>query len=615
MRTHAEELEETLRRDWSPPSDLLVWRWFEAHVTLDNTGPMPGRYSSAFTPQVRWVTEAFRRPKTERVVMQLSAQSAKTQTLICLLLYLIAEDPGPAMWIGATAESAMEFARKRLFPAVADCPKTSGLLPQEKTRRGKKLIQFDSMNLMIRGANSRVGLQSDPVRYLFCDERREWKAGAIDLARKRQRTFYNSVEFSVGTAGCHGDDLDEDFRRGTQTHLHFRCLKCGHSQPFRFGRDASSYWPQPRGMGGLRWDEGARKESGKWDLAAVKRSTEYECEACGHRHANADKAALVKTYHAVDHNPNAPPGVYSFNWNALSMLWSSCAWGNIAVEFLEAVERAKLGDLEPLKAFVTETLGEPWQDSLGAITDATALETRKRTWKYGEAWPEERARFLAADRQSKGGEHYWYVVRAFGSSGASRLVSHGRCSTKVELLELAKQFGVPVANCMVDSGEGMTTQDTYRFCRATGWKAFKGDDQRFYLVNQQDPKGAPGKMVMVRRIWDKTSAQVFDLAGKNKVAVIPLFRFSSDSTKDALGQYIAGVIGDWQLPADLADEYVFQMTAEQRRERTDRRGRPVYEWVRVRPDNHLWDCEQMLLVAAIVSRAVMAPEVEKPKAA
>jgi hypothetical protein len=97
-------------------------------------------------------------------------------------------------------------------------------------------------------------------------------------------------------------------------------------------------------------------------------------------------------------------------------------------EFVAAVDAMRIeGDIEPMFTFVTETLGEPWDLDRWLITGDDYLQDRKADYDFGDPWPLEQTRFMAADRQARGGEHYFWVARAFGPGGASRLVGYGRC--------------------------------------------------------------------------------------------------------------------------------------------------------------------------------------------
>ncbi|MGN6556215.1 MAG: terminase gpA endonuclease subunit, partial [Verrucomicrobiota bacterium] len=291
----------------------------------------------------------------------------------------------------------------------------------------------------------------------------------------------------------------------------------------------------------------------------------------------------------------------SFTWNALLPWWVS--WKGIVKEYLLAIEAARNGNIEPMRTFVTETLAESWEDRLGVIEDFGFLEARKANYEYGEVWPEEVIRFMAADKQERGGEHYWWVIRAFGPNGKSRLIAHGNAKTKAELETIRKQYGAVAANSMIDSG--YMAQDVYRFCGATGWKCFKGDSGDFYTVPVQDPKN-PTRFVTVRRIWRKTKAVVYNSQTKRRIGDIPLFTFCGAPTKDLLLEYMTGLVGDWTLPRITAKEYMRQLTGERREEHRDPKGVISFFWKRV-SDNHYFDCEQMILIAAIITKTINAP--------
>jgi hypothetical protein len=545
-----------------------------------------------------------------RVTQMVSAQSGKTQNLYWLIMWRVINQPTPAWWVGASYEKVEQDAQKRLWPEMDSCPPLKPYMPRafEKGKRRKNLMRFTSMPLSLRGSNSRVMLQGDPVGLVICDERRDWKPGAIDLLRKRLRTFSDSLEISTGTAGVRGDELHTDWLRGSQTMIHFRCPKCQHSQPFRFGRDPTVLHPDTRECGGVKWEESElTKPGGAWNYEAVRPTVYFECENpdCRAQLRQQDKLAVIQSIHEHHRNPAAlRAGLYSVHYNVLCLPWVDCDWGSIAVEFLHAVDDARNGNLEPLKAFVCETLGEPWDDGLGAINLWDFLLDRKDAYEFGEEWPEEKARFLAADKQEKGGEHYWWVIRAFGLFGKSRMVAHGRASSYLELEEIRKQYNVPAKRSVIDSG--FKAGEVYRFCSGSSWKPMKGDQVQYYLV--RDVVTAK----TYRRLWSETTVDRFWDAQAAQQRQIKLWRFADDPTKDELAGYLSGVLGEWTVPAKIGREYLRQMTGERREEVKDSKGRLSYVW-KTHGDNHYFDCEKMLLVCAIASGLLKAQEKPEEK--
>ena len=580
----------------APPSSEPTEAWAEKWVVVPD-GPFAGsRWRLAFTPMAKWIFASQRNPRKKRITIMMCAQLLKTTSLLIMFLRNAKEDPASSMWVMAEADHMGEFVTKRLLPYIENCPLVAPLLIGSK----KGLIQLETMNLMLRGSNSRAKLQSDPVRYVYCDERREWKPGSIDILRKRMRTFPNAMEISAGTAGKENDELHSDYREGSQTRAHINCLLCGHSQPIRFGREVTSLWPQARECGGFVWEKNeTTKPNGVWNYPEVKKTVRFECEnpQCRAHFTNQQKYELLRTMHPHNYNPNAPEEYDSFSASAFEAVWESCDWDKLVEEFLKAVEAARKGNLEPLKTFITETLGEPWQEQLGVIEEFGFLEARKQPYEFGEAWAEERVRFMAADRGQAGGEHYWWLVRAYGSFGKSRLIAHGRCNTKAELEEIRKQYGVRLANAMVDTG--FKAQELYAFCLSTGWKAFKGDNVEYYLHRIQTKTGPK----TIRVIWDKTTAIATAPDGR-KMGQVDLFRYADEPTKDVLMDYMSGVQGEWSVPEKCGRELFKHYSSEVRREETDARGRVVSRWYQVRPENHWKDCEKIIHVAAIITKFV-----------
>lgn len=250
-----------------------------------------------------------------------------------------------------------------------------------------------------------------------------------------------------------------------------------------------------------------------------------------------------------------------------------------------------------MKTFITESLGESWRDELGEIEDFGFLQERCDEYRFGEEWANERCRIMAADRQARGGEHYYYVIRAFGPAGQSRLISYGRCSSLQELRAIEVAHDVPSANCLIDSG--FKASEIYRFCKRFGWKPTKGDAVEFYL------KRHPVTNKAFRSLWDKTRvdpALGTKLAGRGKL--LPLYRFSSSGMKDLLFEYLTGTFSGWSLPADVGRDYLKQMSAEHRIEERDARGHIRYKWHQKHPDNHYLDCELQILMAALIAKLV-----------
>ena len=150
---------------------------------------------------------------------------------------------------------------------------------------------------------------------------------------------------------------------------------------------------------------------------------------------------------------------------------------------------------------------------------------------------------------------------------------------------------------MIDSG--FKASEVYRFCRSTGWKPFKGDDAECFIVKDKAFDRA------VRRIYQKTLVDpAFGTRMQGRVRPLPLYRWSNPSFKDLLFEHMTGLVGEWVIPRTIGRDYLKQVTAEHRVEETDPRGHICYRWHQRAKDNHLLDCELMLMVAAAIAGLV-----------
>lgn len=583
-----------------PPERCAPWEWCERHVVVDDTSPMPGRWRCANSPWVKLVMDCANIPHVRRIVVKCSAQSSKTQTILNIVCWAISEAPGPMLWVMAAKDEARDFMRDRVMPTLTNCKPVWGQLENVE---GSTFV-FHTMPFYLTGAHSKSKLQSKPIRWLLLDEVRNYPEGALQLALKRTRAFWNAKEFIISTPDKVGDDVDAEYKAGSQEELHVCCPKCGALQPLDFKR--------------MTWSkEEEAKPFGQFDFERLADSIRFPCIACDHvwQDRPHERRQMARECRFIAQNPGAPRHRRSFTWNALIATWVS--WKSVVEEYLSAMKVARQDppDIEPLKAFYCETLGQSWEEALGIVDDFGALHDRKGAYDFNDPWPEERDRFIAADKQAEGGEHYWWLIRAFGPLGRSRLVAYGRAETLEQLEEIRVQYEVPIKNAMLDSG--FRASEVYRWCEKSGWKPFKGDATDLYTATVLDPETKKPKTV--RRLWHKSMVEPsFGTRESRRFAKrpsksIPLYRFATDTVKDFLAEFILGIVGGWTVPATIGKDYFAQMTAERRVEKTDRRGRVSYDWIQLRKANHLWDCELMILAAAVITKLVQDGVVRAPK--
>ena len=94
---------------------------------------MPGKWRSDNSPWVKALMEDFANNAIRQITVLCSAQSAKTETILALLNWIIAEDASPTMWVTSSDEEALKFANERLMPSLRMCPPVAKQIPDNRT--------------------------------------------------------------------------------------------------------------------------------------------------------------------------------------------------------------------------------------------------------------------------------------------------------------------------------------------------------------------------------------------------------------------------------------------------------------------------------------------------
>jgi phage terminase large subunit GpA-like protein len=593
--------------------------------------------------------EAFADESVNEVSAMCSAQSAKTLTILCLMAWAIAEEPGPILWVTASLQEARKFAKMRLLPLLERCGPVAARFPRQRNRKTTLEIYFPGAPLIITGSESEASLQSTPFRYIFLDEVRSYPPGALEMVSKRTRSYpHNYKRVFISTPDMEGDSVHRAFLMGDQRHYEVKCPApaCGHFQEL--------VWKEKEEPGGLKWDttandtieliygekiegrivdddkkqksivvktaEGhyqeipsdkiktiarATKPDGKYDFDRVKATVRYECEKCGHRIHNNDNERKPLTREGngrwVVKNPKAASNTRSFFWNALLPWWTN--WSDQVVEFLAAMEALKSwNDFKPLKDHINETRGQPWTDRLRYASDEKFIHLRARKYDVRGIWEEEQRRFGTIDVQARGGRHFWLCIRSWALAAKSRLLFFGRVWSIEEVRALLGEWNIEPQNVAIDAGT--FTSEVYKYCVESGyrWKPMKGDDRPFFRVAD--------RMAHVQRNVIFTISQADPAIGTRAQGTVrPLNQYiwSKPSALDRLALFQHGLAGDWQIYEGASEEYAMQVTAYDRRQRIDPRGVPRTEWHQKRED-HATSCELMQIICAAATDLLSAPD-------
>ena len=144
-------LQQIWREAWKPPDRRPPWAWCEEHITSIPYSPVPGRFRSDNSPWMREPMEALVDPRIRLVSIIAAIQSGKTSVGELGISYIIANLPGPTLWLDQTDDDARDQSESRLqklfdnplSPALRSGPTTApGASPKSKflaarRKRGK----------------------------------------------------------------------------------------------------------------------------------------------------------------------------------------------------------------------------------------------------------------------------------------------------------------------------------------------------------------------------------------------------------------------------------------------------------------------------------------------
>lgn len=583
MRKNA--LTTLLAPNWRLPERIPPWKWCEENVKNIPYSPIPGHFKSANSPWVREVMEAMADPDIRIVSIVAPVQSSKTISAELCLCYIIANFPGPCLWLSQTDADAKDQAEARLHKLFSECDAVKKLFPADRHKKKTQTVFFSNgMTLWVLGAHAKSNLQSRSIRWLIGDETWQWPSGHMQQAEARVTAFgWLGKCIFLSQGGTENDDTHRKFETTDMREWEFKCPKCGKYQPYKWSN--------------IEWDKNYRDGEGRMDFAKVRSSVRLVCEFCKHEIADSDanRKLLNSSAKFVPQNPNAPATKAGFHWNSLA----SMSWGELAEMYLRAKESCKRGDLEDLKNFYQKRLALPWGD----LEEDFTLDISPSGYRMGDDWESEaavgakgailppphenknrvRLRFLTVDVQM---DHFYAVVRSWACDASSRLVYCAKLQTWEDVEILQNRFGVFPQLVFVDAG--YSTFEVYRNCAKHNWTALMGDGRRDF------PHRVNGKIT--QRFY---STARHPLVSDRKCR---MHYWSNLGIKDTLARLRSNQNPDegstWEVPSDVPEEYLKMLDSEQRVKKGN-----SWEWRQIgkRP-NHYWDCEAMQVCAAYMMK-------------
>ena len=583
-------LRDILKDAWTPADRREPWRWCEDHIKSIPYSPLPGSFRSENSPWIREVMEAIVDPKIRLVSIIAAVQSSKTTSPELTLCYIIANLPGPCLWLDQTDEDAKDESESRLQKLFESCEPVKKLFPKNKNKQRNCTIHFSNgMTLWLLGAYNKTNLQRRSIRWLFGDETWRWPVGHMAEAEARTTAFGwlgKCVFMSQG--GEENDDTHRKFETTDMREWHYKCPKCGKYIPYK--------WEN------VEWDDDCKDENGEYDFSKINHSTALKCPECGEYFEDSDRMRRIlnKDGKFIALNPNASKENVGFHWNALA----SMSWGKIAELYLRAKIAARKGDSSLLQQFYQKRLALAWRE----FAEDYRLEIASGSYNSGDVWDEEAGfnklgeiiappfaeneviaplRIMSVDVQMN---CFYLVVRAWSINGSSRLLWHEKVLTWEDIEEIQKRFKILDNLVFVDAG--YNSFEVYKHCGERNWIALMGDNRANFFHSLPNGKTvlrfySPVKHIFISRYVKCRMHFWSNLNVKDTLARIRRNQNPADGAT-------------WEVPTDISEDYLKQMESEHRIKKGNSW---IWEQIGNRP-NHYLDCEAMNCAGALMLKIV-----------
>ena len=482
------EIERRALESLRPPLRLTLSDWVEQNIYLPHgVSSLPGLVQ--LWPFQREIADAIGDPAIERVTLVKPVRVGFTTLLTGALGAFVANDPAPILALLPTEADARDYMVSEIEPIFSASPVLEGVIGDAKDESGRNTIlsrRFPGGSLKIVAAKAPRNLRRHTARVLLVDEADGMEVTAegppIALAEKRTLSFADRKIVIGSTPTFDGSSyILRSYALSDRRIFEVPCFDC---------RDLHEItWRD------IQWPEGRPADA------------YYVCPSCGSVVPERHKPEMVD---AGAWRATAPEviGHAGFRLNALVSLLPNASWGKLAAEFVAAKD-----DRTTLQVFVNTILAEGFRADGGEEIDDEALA--KRAEPFGrEALPEAvLAITVGVDVQR---DRLEITLIGWAEDGTMyvlmTLVIWGKPSddsTWAELDEFLKsRFAHPFGGTLgidataVDSGDGETQNDVYRFCFPRAARkifAIKGDGgfRRPFIERSTSSKARGGLLFIV----------------------------------------------------------------------------------------------------------------------
>jgi phage terminase large subunit GpA-like protein len=561
-----------------PRGLMTVSQHADKHRWLASGTNAPGQWRTSLTPYLRDIQDDLSEHSPVRTVVFCKASGVGgTEAMYNWISYTMSHLGNRDMMI---VLPTLELRDRSFNPRLAKMIKENAYLEALVSRASRSsanrtdLLEYGANARLIKaGANSADSLRSDHLPYVICDEvdGYKWDVGGegdpMTLIENRQKTFTRAKTLLISTPTNEGESrIDQAYQRSDRRRYQVPCPHCGTYQPLIWDR--------------LKYRTEIADPNASVDEEKTVIDAWYVCAAdsCGAEIRESDKPMMLAAGRWVAERPNVKH-THGYHLNALyAPIGLGLTWIKVAQKWVQVQS-----DTAAFKAFVNTYLGEVWRET-GDGADAATLQGRVKPWTREEILRTHRLTTTAGVDVQK--DRLEATIAAFDEGEQGWMFDHlilPGDTTQPQVWEDLDEAlkSADVRNACVDSG--YNTSYVLAYCQSRPWAtATKGISGKGRPLIEDEPKRR--RRLRTRR--------------KKGHAVEPVGVDQAKAIIYARLKMLTPGPGYIHFPADAAfdDEYFAQLAAEELRVRV-RNGRPVAEWVQVRPRNEALDCIILALVA------------------
>ncbi len=568
---------------------IKVSEWSEKHRVL-TMSVLPGLWHNDVTPYLAGVMDAAGRPFVREINLCKTPQTGGSEAVHNFVGYCIDRAPGPVLYVYPDEKTAGENSKDRVLPMIQASPRLRSYFTRAEKDKSSFRINLQHMIIYFGWGRSVASIANKPVRYAIADEvdkpgfdPGKKETGPLELIDKRLTTFRNiSKFFRISTPTVESGNIWRELNSSDVIFDYYvHCPLCGMLQLMDFK--------------GIKWDGGSDadpKEIKNKNLAW------YECKHCNGRWDEDIRNRAVRKGLWMVRGKKISLDTWLEKSRPMSIGFHIPSWISYFVSFGEIASAFLLGLDDPVKLqdFLNSYCALPWKDIV-VKQDETQILAHKNHLPSGVVPKNAAALTCGIDVQKYG---FWFVVRSWTPDLSSHLVQYGYVTTWSDIETLVfntryqvegKDPGVTMGiwRCGIDSGGGKDSGDDWTKTEEVyDWVRKNGRGVVFAT------KGASRPQVK------KVNPRVIDkMARGNRVILggLVLFFLDVNQLKDLFHWRLSRESGKSQamtLNADTGVDYARQILAE--RKEKDRTGKS--EWVQIRRDNHLLDCENIAAACA-----------------